>query len=59
MVPFIQNFRKYNFRNDHVITKITKIFYYENLELYGNWLLSQHDFYSACLQQWQLECTNK
>ena len=28
-------FRKYNFRNDHVVTKITKIFYYENLELYG------------------------
>ena len=28
-------FRKHNFRNDHVVTKITKIFYYENLELYG------------------------
>ena len=29
-------FRKHNFRNDHVVTKNTKIFYYENLELYGN-----------------------
>ena len=28
-------FRKHNFRNDHVVTKIMKIFYYENLELYG------------------------
>ena len=28
-------FRKHNFRNDHVVTKITKIFYYENLELDG------------------------
>ena len=35
MGPFIQKFRKYNFCNDHVITKITKIFYYKNLELYG------------------------
>ena len=31
----IENFCKYNFHNDHVITKITKIFYYENLEPYG------------------------
>ena len=30
-----KNFRKYNFCNDHVITKLTKILYYEKLELYG------------------------
>ena len=30
-----KKFRKYNFHNDQVITKITKIFYYENLELYS------------------------
>ena len=29
------HFRKHNFRNDHVVTKITKIFYYKNLELHG------------------------
>ena len=28
-------FCKHNFRNDHAVTKITKIFYYENLEPYG------------------------
>ena len=32
------HFRKHNFRNDHIVTKITKIFYYENLELYGRML---------------------
>ena len=33
-----KKFRKYNFCNDHVITKITKItkiLYYKKLELYG------------------------
>ena len=30
-----ENFCKSNFCNDHVITKITKILYYEKLELYG------------------------
>ena len=31
-------FHKHNFRNDHVVMKITKIFYYENLESYGTCL---------------------
>ena len=34
-IDSIKYFHKHNFRNDHVVTKITKIFYYENLELYG------------------------
>jgi len=31
----ILNFRKKNFCRVDIVTKITKIFYYENLELYG------------------------
>ena len=38
----IKYFCKYNFRNDHVVTKITKIFYYENLELYGILSVEMH-----------------
>ena len=32
-----ENFHKYNFCNDHVVTKIMKIFYYKNLELYSTY----------------------
>ena len=32
----ILNFRKKNFRRVDIVTKITKFFYYENLELYGS-----------------------
>jgi len=35
----ILNFRKKNFRRVDIITKMMKIFYYENLELYGIWYL--------------------
>ena len=41
-IDSIKYFRKYNFRNDHVVTKITKIFYYENLELYGIYVGHTH-----------------
>ena len=39
-------FCKKYFRNDCVITKITKIFYYENLELYGSHFSNYHDIHT-------------
>ena len=47
-IDSIKYFRKYNFRNDHVVTKI---FYYENLELYGITLR-----YWKHKNNWQIFC---
>ena len=47
----ISIFRKKYFRNLHVITKTTKILYYENLELYGRMQLCLFQF----CRSWHLE----
>ena len=49
-----KNFCKYNLCNDHIITKIMKVFYYKYLEPYGIQLITFSIYYVVCYPELSL-----